>query len=76
MKIDIKFYCFLFLAVSFYIVFRTGLHGDDLIFIDSLKNKSFIEFLSMPFVKREVHILTLPSYFYLFCDRNNINRYR
>ena len=30
---------YLFTAVLFYIVFRTGLHGDDLIFIDSLQNK-------------------------------------
>ena len=65
-KINIKFLYFLFTAVLFYIVFRTGLHGDDLIFIDSLQNKSFIEFLSMPFVNKEVHILTLPSYYYLF----------
>ena len=65
-KIEIKFLYFLFTVLLFYIVFRTGLHGDDLIFIDSLQNKSFIEFLSMPFVNKEVHILTLPSYYYLF----------
>ena len=54
------------LFAIFYIFIGTGLHGDDLLFIKKLKDVSFWQFIIPSLKYTDSHILTLPSFYYLF----------
>ena len=65
-RIKLKYFLIFFLIFSFYLVYKTGLHGDDLTRVDALFNKSFYYFLSAPFINKDIHLFTLPGYYFLF----------
>ena len=67
-KINLKFFLFFFLIFSFYLVYKTGLHGDDLTFISNLHNKGFYYFLSVPYINvgYEISLLFLPGYYFFW----------
>ena len=57
---------FIFLIILAYIFIGTGLHGDDLLFIKKYNNLRFLDFIFPNLDTIDSHILTFPSYYYLF----------